>query len=346
MPRMVTPRVFLVGYSTYDIKGLTEYLEYTGQTQFLEDVAEAVAQGVHPGEIICSICAKLCYKALVVDGRNLNVKKIRNIKENIQGCFDQGHGSVFEHCYLNFVVTDCSRVYTHEQVRHRVGWGYSQTSGRYCRADCLDLVLDPLTKPVNDEIMVAMSALEVEYKHWCDRMGLNGLQGIASELAVQASPGVWKTPPREELIEEAKRLGMKEAGKNPDTGEVPMYAGQPDWEHDFNTKKLITSALRRPLPNGQGNEIGMSVNIRALRQTVQLRTAAGAEWEIRNIYNQIYDLVKPKFPSIFYRAKTRERGGQREIYGMKTQPFEILPGDPRALEFWEVDALQAEIARR
>src|SRR5207244_11996269 len=42
-----------------------------------------------------------------------------------------GHGSVLEHAVWNFVITGVSRTLTHELVRHRAGWAYSQLSQRY-----------------------------------------------------------------------------------------------------------------------------------------------------------------------------------------------------------------------
>src|SRR5262249_36540115 len=41
------------------------------------------------------------------------------------------HGSVLEHAVWNFVFTGVSRSCTHELVRHRAGWAYSQLSQRY-----------------------------------------------------------------------------------------------------------------------------------------------------------------------------------------------------------------------
>lgn len=44
---------------------------------------------------------------------------------------DVGHGSVLEHAVWNFLFTGVSRSLTHELVRHRSGFGYSQLSQRY-----------------------------------------------------------------------------------------------------------------------------------------------------------------------------------------------------------------------
>ena len=82
---------------------------------------------------------------------------------------------------------------------------------------------------------------------------------------------------------------------------------------DFNLKKKLTSALRRILPNGQANEIGFTLNLRSLRHTITMRTNRHAEWEIRCIFNQIYDLVREKYPAIFSDAKTEEIDNLKEV---------------------------------
>jgi thymidylate synthase (FAD) len=42
-----------------------------------------------------------------------------------------GHGSVLEHATWNLLFTGVSRSLTHELIRHRAGWSYSQLSQRY-----------------------------------------------------------------------------------------------------------------------------------------------------------------------------------------------------------------------
>src|SRR5207247_9321590 len=48
-----------------------------------------------------------------------------------QFILEVGHGSVLEHAVWNFIFTGVSRSLTHELVRHRAGFGYSQLSQRY-----------------------------------------------------------------------------------------------------------------------------------------------------------------------------------------------------------------------
>ncbi len=290
--KLVQPKVFLLGATTVTPSALLEYLKYVGCGEFMETFDAAVNSGIHPGEALCSLYAKLCYKSLTVEG-NDNVSKIRDIEGNIKGCFDTGHGSVFEHCNLNFVITDCSRVFTHELVRHRVGSAFSQTSGRYVRSDVLFMVLeDPLALNLHtksgDRLLHVM-------KRWAQR-----IEDSYNEVVAEF-----------------------------------------DWDSmKMVDKKKLTSYLRRNLPNGQANEIGVTLNIRSLRHLVQMRTGRHAEWEIRLVFGQIYELVKKKFPLLFYGAKEQyDTSGLVEVTGMKMQPYE-------ALDMFTDDELRKEVKRR
>jgi thymidylate synthase (FAD) len=153
---MVQPKTYLVGYTTIDWEGLREYLRETNQEGFMTLVNDS---DVGTTEILTSFYAKLCYKSLV-PGKNANVSKVRDIQKNFQTAIESGHGSVLEHFVLNFVTTNCSRVFTHELVRHRVGTAFSQTSGRYVALGVdaeenpvdIDLVLDPCLSIYEDPI--------------------------------------------------------------------------------------------------------------------------------------------------------------------------------------------------
>lgn len=152
--------------------------------------------------------------------------------------------SVFEHCNLNFITTDCSRVFTHELVRHRVGTAFSQTSGRYVALTDIDFVTDPILKPVEEDIREIVEFIE------------------------------------KKAVEIREKLDVD--------------------NQDFTLKKKLTSAIRRIAPNGQANEIGFSMNIRSLRHILVLRTSPHAEWEIRLIFNQIGDIIESKWPLMLY----------------------------------------------
>ena len=52
-----------------------------------------------------------------------------------------------------------------------------------------------------------------------------------------------------------------------------------------------------------------------------MRTNRQAEWEIRLIFNQVYDLLMARCPGLLFHAVTEEVDGLLEITGMKTQPY-------------------------
>jgi thymidylate synthase (FAD) len=281
------PTTFLIGTTRLISLGLMDYLKETGQTKFLSEVAKAQNAGLSDLEILSSFYAKLCYSALTPD-KNENISRVRGIADNVRGTLDSGHGSVFEHVSLNFVTTDCSRVFTHEMVRHRAGTAYSQTSGRYVRTQELRIVSDPILAPVQ----YASDALIKHIQEQYDYMRL--MMGACSQEELDDARKTWHS-------------------SSPPLPDAPIK--------DFATKKKVTSALRRHLPNGQTNELGWSANIRSLRHMLMMRTNRQAEWEIRLIFNQVYDLLMARCPGLLFDAVTEEVDGLLEITGMKTQPY-------------------------
>jgi thymidylate synthase (FAD) len=64
---------------------------------------------------------------------------LRHIKES-------GHGSVLEHVNYSLLIWGVSRALTHELVRHRAGFGFSQVSQRYVAGKHLRFVETPATQ--------------------------------------------------------------------------------------------------------------------------------------------------------------------------------------------------------
>jgi thymidylate synthase (FAD) len=170
--KLVTPETYFVGATAANFDELFRYLKDTDQVEFMEAIADARQQGLSDGEILISYYAKLCYAALTTK-KNENISRVRDIHDNLLGVIQSGHGSCWEHCYLNFTITNCSRVLTHELVRHRTGTSFSQSSGRYIRTDKLDLVIDPILAPINKEILELQSQLEHWYDAAVEKMGLD-----------------------------------------------------------------------------------------------------------------------------------------------------------------------------
>lgn len=193
MGKFVTPKVYFVGYTEINEDGLYAYLKESGNGDFIETIEKARASGISSAEILCSTFAKLCYKSLTT-GKNANISRVRDIEDNVKSTFDAGHGSVFEHVGFNFIISDCSRVFTHELVRHRIGTAFSQNSGRYIRLDSIDLVIDPILEPVQVELSDALLYLEEKYAQMSEKLGLLS-QGLSFSVKKKLTSALRRIAP-------------------------------------------------------------------------------------------------------------------------------------------------------
>ena len=72
------------------------------------------------------------------------------------------------------------------------------------------------------------------------------------------------------------------------------------WDQmNFDVKKRITSALRRLIPDGMATSMVWSANHRTIRHVITMRTAEGAEVEIRHVFDKVARLMKERFPLIY-----------------------------------------------
>lgn len=128
--QFVEPKVFLVGETKIDRDELQLYLDEVGAPEWSSDAPTDV-------ETLLEVMGRLCYRSFK-PGLNPNVKKVREHNdEYLAHVLAVRHGSVTEHAFLNFILHDVSRVFTHELVRHRVGVAISQESLRFVRLDKL-----------------------------------------------------------------------------------------------------------------------------------------------------------------------------------------------------------------
>jgi thymidylate synthase (FAD) len=67
----------------------------------------------------------------------------------------------------------------------------------------------------------------------------------------------------------------------------------------FSEKKHRTSFMRRFAPEGLATGLVWTANVRTLRHTIESRTAAGAEEEIRLLFHRIGELMVKEAPALF-----------------------------------------------
>ncbi|HZU35896.1 MAG TPA: FAD-dependent thymidylate synthase [Gemmataceae bacterium] len=110
------PTVYLVGRQVVDSAEIDRFLTDHG-VAWQTDTEVA-------GEHLSEVAGRLCYMSFARPRPGGNKAYLNHILE-------VGHGSVLEHAVWNFVFTGVSRTLTHELVRHRAGWAFSQLSQRY-----------------------------------------------------------------------------------------------------------------------------------------------------------------------------------------------------------------------
>ncbi|MFN0207453.1 MAG: FAD-dependent thymidylate synthase [Planctomycetota bacterium] len=109
------PRVYLVGRQLVDSAAVGEFLQDHNSVWESDAHSEA--------EKISEAAGRICYMSFG-KGRKSN-------KDYLQNIIQMQHGSVLEHATWNFIFVGVSRSLTHELIRHRAGFGYSQLSQRY-----------------------------------------------------------------------------------------------------------------------------------------------------------------------------------------------------------------------
>ena len=111
------PTVYVVGRQVVDAETVQRFLDDNGASWETDTEVG--------GELLSEMGGRTCYMSFgAKQGRRSNAEYIGNILE-------QRHGSVLEHAVWTFLITGVSRALTHELIRHRAGWAFSQLSQRY-----------------------------------------------------------------------------------------------------------------------------------------------------------------------------------------------------------------------
>lgn len=116
------------------LKGFLEGFDSSLQfPAYLDDPTE-----LPDGAQLCKIAGQTCY---------LSFSPKRTFNDQAKKYFDNlkssQHGSVFEHANFSLLFYGISRSVTHELIRHRAGFGFSQVSQRYVSGRVLRFVERP-----------------------------------------------------------------------------------------------------------------------------------------------------------------------------------------------------------
>ena len=118
------PTVEVVGRQVVDDEAVQRFLQ-EHETSWETDTEVGAEQ-------LVEAAGRVCYMSFGM-GRKTNAEYIGHL-------VGVGHGSVLEHAVWNFIITGVSRSLTHELIRHRAGFGFSQLSQRYVDESTADFV--------------------------------------------------------------------------------------------------------------------------------------------------------------------------------------------------------------
>lgn len=173
-----------------------------------------------------------------------------------------GHHSPLEHCTFTFAVEGISRACSHQLVRHRIA-SYSQQSQRYVKLDKFDYIIP--TAIENNEFAkdIFLNAMEQDKKAY---------NGIVEELMNEyiASSGY-------------------------------TLASIPKNEYN-KLEKLAIEDARYVFPNACETKIVFTMNVRTLMNFFTHRCCDRAQWEIRDLANEMLIQVKEIAPTLFKKA--------------------------------------------
>jgi len=136
-PYLVAPGVVVLARPTVNMAGLNGFLDgFDPALNFADYLNDPTP--LPEGAQLCKVAGQVCYMSL--GPKRTHNEKARKYFDNLKS---SGHGSVFEHANFSLLFYGISRSVTHELIRHRAGFGYSQLSQRYVSGQMLRFVERP-----------------------------------------------------------------------------------------------------------------------------------------------------------------------------------------------------------
>jgi thymidylate synthase (FAD) len=269
MRLLKSPKVYLIARPQIVEEGLSLFLNEQGLDW------PTPTEGVSDAERLVEVAGRCCYMSFGNKaGSRTNAKYIQNlIGFNDDGTCKPGpaHGSVCEHPTWSFLIVGAGRGFTHEQVRHRTGWAYSQLSTRYCDFEREEqegtwepgFCIPPLSQLSEESTTAFSEKLRQSQQSYCDLLKLieNDLQNNVKFMETLS------------VYDERERKRM--------------------------LRKAARGAARDILPIATESIMVMSANARAIWNCIVLRGNEHAEAVIRDIYVQIAKIMEVEMPNLF-----------------------------------------------
>lgn len=175
---------------------------------------------------------------------------------------DLGHESPIEHVTFTFGAEGISRVLTHQLVRHRIGCSYSQQSQRYVKLEQFEYIIPPEIEKIPAAKEKFIKAMEED-------------QRVYNELV-------------ELLMEEHFKRYLNE--------------GKTEKQARSMAEKTAIEDARYVFPNACETKIVFTMSARALMNFFRHRCCNRAQWEIRELAEEMLKQLKGVAPTLFKNA--------------------------------------------
>lgn len=127
-------------------------------------------------EVLIARAASTCYNSVP--------KELDNARKMISAIIKSGHESCIEHASASFEIDDVSRVLTHELVRHRIGFSFSQRSQRYVNEKNLSYVIPEEINNNQEALGIFLGAMDNAWDAYSKLQEL----GLKNEIARYVLP--------------------------------------------------------------------------------------------------------------------------------------------------------------
>ena len=230
-----------------------------------------------------AMSAKLCYAKSDIDTirDGLTEEKTASFVDMLASI---GHESPIEHVSFTFGIEGISRACSHQLVRHRIA-SYSQQSQRYVDGSTFEFVTPPLVAENPELLEKYNKAIELEAKAYVEVRDALMVQSI-KKLAMN----------NEELLSCFANFDGKS------DSEIIEKFKSVDKKQCSVFEKLANEDARFILPNACTTKIICTFNARSLMNFFEHRCCNRAQWEIRDVAQQMLALVKPIAPHLFKKA--------------------------------------------
>jgi thymidylate synthase (FAD) len=253
------PGVCLLARPETTLDGVEEFLGgFDDALDFQNYLRDPVA--LEDAVALTKFAGQLCYMSFSPN-RTMNGEAEKYIKNILAS----GHGSVLEHANYSFLLYGVSRSFTHELVRHRAGFAFSQVSQRYVDGSRLRFVCRPEFQGNEEAHDAFIDRIETAYDQYEEMAGI-----LLAQL--------------EREIDSFERAGTpSEFGKMSKT----------------DRRKAVNQAARALLPNETEAPIVATANVRAWRHFLNMRGSLHAEPEARRVAVILAGMFRALAPSLF-----------------------------------------------